>query len=203
MMKYISKVINYSLAVLILIFGVLQVGIAKYFTRYADNQIYQGKVDLDRYTGEWYQILETKPEIPLIMQFIFTFLKNVDKPCYNTKVKYTKENKEIFLRNECYVDGIKDRRIEITGTATPTNSDNTKLKVKFSPWYMRFTAFDYWIVDVDPTYSIAVLSSPASKGITILSRNPNPDTNLYKRALSIATNMGYDLTKSIKTSQEW
>ena len=67
---------------------------------------------------------------------------------------------------------------------------------------MKFAAFDYWIVDIDPSYSIAVLGSPASKGITILSRTKNPDGELYKRAIAIASSMGYDLSKNIKTPQE-
>ena len=67
---------------------------------------------------------------------------------------------------------------------------------------MKFAAFDYWIVDIDPSYSIAVLGSPASKGVTILSRTKNPDEELYKRALAIASNMGYDLSRSIILSQE-
>jgi apolipoprotein D and lipocalin family protein len=173
-----------------------------YLNRYTDNRTYQGTIDLERYSGQWHQILETKTEIPLIMEFIFSFVEDVDKSCSNTIVNYTLRNKDIFLKNECYVDGLENRRVEITGTASPINPENTKFKVRFSPWYMKFAAFDYWIVNIDPSYSIAVLASPASKGITLLSRTKNPDGELYKRALAIASSMGYDLSRSIKTPRE-
>ena len=202
MIKWI-KVLLFTVSVIsiVIIFAVIAVNHI-YFNRYADNKTYQGIIDLDRYSGQWYQILETKTELPLVMELIFSFVESVDKPCSKTIVNYTLQNKEIFLKNECYIDGLENRRVEITGIASPINSENTKFKVRFSPWYMKFAAFDYWIVEIDPSYSIAVLGSPASKGVTILSRTKNPDEELYKRALAIASNMGYDLSRSIILSQE-
>ena len=83
--------------------------------------------------------------------------------------------------------------------ATTFNKENTKFQIKFSPWYMMLASFDYWIFDVDPTYSMAVLSSPCSQGTTIISGTPSPDMKLYNRALAIAEDLGYDLSKSVRS----
>lgn len=177
--------------------------LAQEFTmrRFENNKTFNGTVDLVSYAGKWYQIIDTKAETPFLTQIFFSFLQNVDEPCYNTTVNYSLREDGIFLKNECFVGGERRRRIEITGFATPINKENTKFKVRFSPWYMRVFSFDYWIVDVDPTYTLAVLSSPSSKGITIISRTASPDMKLLNRALSIAESLGYDLSKSVKSPQ--
>ena len=96
MIKWI-KVLSFIVFVfsILIILAVMAVD-QLYFNRYADNKIYQRKINLERYSGQWYQILETKTELPLIMEYIFTFIEGVDKSCSNTVVNYTLQNKDIF-----------------------------------------------------------------------------------------------------------
>lgn len=170
-----------------------------YFAKYKNNKTFSRTVDLASFTGAWYQVLEEKTYSPFLMQKIFSILENVDEPCYNTTLNYTQKDGGFYLENECFIENRTRHFIKISGFATPVNKENTKFKIKFSPWYMMLVSFDYWIVDIDPTYSIAVLSSPYSRGITIISRTPSPNMKLYNRALAIAENLGYDLSKSVRS----
>jgi apolipoprotein D and lipocalin family protein len=165
--------------------------------RYQGNRIYAGTLDLDRYVGRWHQLLEAKND----NAWLFSLVEGVSASCYGVVVDYVREGDRIRLVNRCREGGFDGREVAISGLATPVNFANTKFKIRFDPWYLRWASFDYWIVDVDPEYQMSVLSAPDSMGVTILSRTPAPDPALYGRALNIARALGYDPNKSRVTPQ--
>jgi len=87
----------------------------------------------------------------------------------------------------------------ITGKAFPVrNSRNTKLKVQFF-WPFRG---DYWIVDLAPDYSWAVVSGPRRKYFWILSRSKTMEHSLYEEILSRMKSNGFDTCLLTRTSQD-
>ena len=164
---------------------------------YTENKTYSGTIDINRYSGTWYQILEARNN----NSWLFEKMEKTQGTCYATRVVYEAVGTKLQLRNSCNDGGFDGREVSITGIVTPQNASNTKLKVRFDPWYLRAFTFDYWIVDIDPNYQLVTLSSPKSKGITILSRVPIPDKALYEKAKANAEALGYDLSKSMISPQ--
>lgn len=125
-------------------------------------------IDLKKYSGKWYQVYETKQR----ERGLFEFFENVTQSCVGITVEYfLNEKGSISLKNSCFEGNSQGRKIEITGEAIAINKENNTLKVKFDPWYLPFS-YDYWILYVDEVYSVALLASPESDGVTILSRTP-------------------------------
>jgi apolipoprotein D and lipocalin family protein len=83
-----------------------------------------------------------------------------------------------------------------SGTAKVVDrTGNAKLKVTFFwPFYG-----DYWILDLDPDYTFAVVGEQDRKYLWILSRTPEIDSNLYNKILERITRQGYNTTKLIRT----
>ena len=115
-----------------------------------------------------------------------------------TTVFYELENGRIRLTNMCYQNSFSGKLQKITGVATPTDSSNSKLKVKFDPLVLRPFSFDYWIIDIDPDYKLALLGTPDRKSLSILSRTPKPDQELLDKALQKAIQEGFD-PKTLKS----
>jgi apolipoprotein D and lipocalin family protein len=64
---------------------------------------------------------------------------------------------------------------EAKGRARRASNDepNTKLKVRFAPAILSFLPFvwgDYWIIDLAPDYTFAVIGEPDRKYLWILAR---------------------------------
>lgn len=156
------------------------------------------EVDLDRYAGTWFQVFEGKDKDSRL----FAEQEDVSKPCVGTTVEYTRKGPYVALKNSCFEGGFDGRQITITGQAFPVNRNNTRLKVRFDPWYLGAFLFDYWIMDVDEDYQVALLASPNSEGVSILSRSAKPDPVLLQRALDKAAELGFDPSASEPVPQK-
>ena len=75
---------------------------------------------------------------------------------------------------------------------------NEKLKVQFF-WPFRGK---YWIIDLAPDYSYAVVSHPNRKYLWILSRTPKMEDTIYQGILSRLKENGFDLSKLSITVQK-
>jgi apolipoprotein D and lipocalin family protein len=163
----------------------------------AENSFTAKAIDLDRYAGEWFQIVEATGD----NSALFAIANGVSKPCYGVRVRYVVDDGALRLTNSCNEGGFDGRLIEISGVARPTDPRNSRLKVRFDPWYLRPFTFDYWIIHVDPDYTLAILASPQSKGVTILSRTPRISPGEMAQARQVASVLGYDFTKTRLTPQ--
>ena len=84
------------------------------------------------------------------------------------------------------------------GTAKVVDpATNAKLKVTF---FWPFSG-DYWILDLAPDYSYAVVGEPSRKYLWILSRTPQMDEATYREITERIRFLGYDPARLLKTKQ--
>ncbi|CAL77088.1 putative outer membrane bacterial lipocalin, blc-like [Bradyrhizobium sp. ORS 278] len=155
-------------------------------------------LDLDRYSGTWFQLRDSVDDNAAE----FEQREKVKDRCVGTRVTYAAQaDGTIRLRNECFEGSLDGRRIVIEGSARPVNANRTEFKIRFDPLYLRPFEFDYWVVWVDPDYQMALLSSPRSRGYTILSRVPDPSPALLAMAEEVALRKGYSNSLTVETPQ--
>jgi len=145
-----------------------------------------GDVDLDRYTGKWYEIA--------------SFPQRFQRGCVATSATYTRRaDGRIDVLNECR-DGALDGALRsaegIAWVADPQQS-NAKLLVQFF-WPFRG---DYWIIELDEQYRYAVVGHPSREYLWILARTPSMDPALYARLLERIEAHGYALDRLQRTLQ--
>ncbi|HPD06285.1 MAG TPA: lipocalin family protein [Candidatus Bipolaricaulis sp.] len=120
------------------------------------------ELDLPRYLGTWYAVAS----IPT------TFERDCAQ---GTTATYTLlPNGQVEVVNACFSsDG---QRIEARGRAwVPDPQVPAKLKVSFVNFLgLRFFPADYWVIDLAPDYSYAVVGHPSRSYGWILSRTPTP-----------------------------
>jgi apolipoprotein D and lipocalin family protein len=138
------------------------------------------RVDLERYTGTWYELAK----IPNRFQ----------KDCAGgTTATYSlRSDGRIEVVNRCRKpDGtFKEAR----GVARVVdNATQARLKVSFfSVLGIRPFWGDYWIIGLGADYRFAVVGSPDRKYGWVLSRTPDPGPEVLERAFAILTRQGYD-----------
>ncbi|ASU41092.1 lipocalin [Herbaspirillum sp. meg3] len=172
---------------------VLPVMIALHSTQaVAQEVVTVPSVDLKRYVGKWYEIAR--------------FPNSFQKKCIaNVTAEYrARADGDIDVVNRCKVEGgVLD---QANGLARITEgSNNTKLQVRFAPaWLAWFPLVwgDYWIIDLDPDYSVATVGTPSRDYLWILSRKPALSTAEYEAAVNNATKQGFDTSKLVKTPQQ-
>jgi apolipoprotein D and lipocalin family protein len=142
------------------------------------------KVDLDKYSGRWYEIA--------------SFPTKFQKGCKCTVAEYTLQGSYVRVKNQCNKDSIDGKVASVSGKAIPVeNSNNAKLKVQF---FWPFKG-DYWIIDLDTDYTYAVVGHPNREYLWILSRSREMQEELYKQLVQNASEKGFDITKLIRTVQ--
>ena len=147
-------------------------------------------VDMLRYIGTWYEIAR----LPNRFQ---------EKCAGDVTATYSiLDNGEIMVVNRC-----RQENGEITGTegrARRASDDepNTKLEVRFAPAFLSFLPFvwgDYWIIDLAPDYSYAVVGEPERKYLWVLARSQKMDETLFSEILGRVRSQGYEITSLIRT----
>ena len=139
-------------------------------------------VDLKRYSGTWY-------ELASYPQFF-------ERGCSSVKATYTPKDGYIEVFNQSIK---KNKPNNIKGKAfVVPNSGNARLKVQF---FWPFKG-NYWIIDLSPDYSWAVVSDPKKKTLWILSRKPHMEVSLYNSLIAKLVNRGFDREKIVRMKQE-
>ena len=73
-----------------------------------------------------------------------------------------------------------------------------KLEVRFAPAWLAFLPMvwgKYWVVDLDPGYTLAAVSEPTREFLWILSRTPQVDPAAYAALLERLRVQGYDVRR--------
>ncbi len=138
-------------------------------------------VDLNRYAGRWYEIAR--------------YPNRFQKQCASdVTAEYVRQpDGRIAVINRCKrADGTWD---EAKGVARRAGSDpsNAKLEVRFAPAFLSFLPVwgDYWVMDLAPDYSHALVGSPDRKYFWVLARSAN-DPDLLTRLEPKIRELGFD-----------
>ncbi|WP_315385461.1 lipocalin family protein [uncultured Stenotrophomonas sp.] len=144
-------------------------------------------LQLPRYVGTWYELAR----LPM---------SHEPEDCTDVTAHYAlKDNGHVAVRNRCRIG---DKVEEAEGEATPVGDDPARLEVSFLPAGLRwipFTKGDYWVIQVAPDYSVALVGSPDRKYLWLLARQPTLDTTTAEHYLEVARLQGFDLTPLIRT----
>jgi apolipoprotein D and lipocalin family protein len=148
-------------------------------------------LDLRRYAGVWYEIAR----LPNPFQ----------KKCAHSVVaRYAvRDDGRLDIVNECVQkDGRPSRASGVARLADPKGSPS-QLKVRFAPAFLSFLSAvwgDYWVIDLAPDYSYAVVGEPERKYLWVLSRTPRMPEPLYAEILERAARL-YDASRIVRTEQ--
>lgn len=147
-------------------------------------------VDLSKYVGKWYEVAS----IPQSFQ----------KQCVaNTTAEYSlAENGLIKVLNSCDTETGKRSMAEARAKIIDTQS-NSKLKVTFVKIFDWIFAFggNYWILDVDNGYNVALIGDPTRNYAWILSRSPELSSAQWVDAEKHFKAQGYDTCKILTSVQ--
>ena len=142
-------------------------------------------VDLSKYAGTWYEIA--------------SYPQSFQKGCTATMANYSaRPDGEINVVNRCRKDSLEGEEDTAEGRARVVDTTtNAKLEVSF------FRPFwgDYWIIQLAPDYSYAVVGHPGRDYLWILSRTPQMDEAVYSGILAKLKEQGYELNRLQKTLQ--
>ncbi|KAA9325378.1 lipocalin family protein [Adhaeribacter soli] len=143
-------------------------------------------VDLQKYMGTWYEIA--------------AFPQRFQKGCQCTKAEYSLHpDGYVEVRNSCRKNGPDGKLKAITGKAfVADKTTNAKLKVQF---FWPFKG-DYWILDLAPDYSYAVVGAPDRESLWILARKPVMAEETYQQILGRIKEKNFDVSRLKLTNQE-
>jgi apolipoprotein D and lipocalin family protein len=148
-------------------------------------------VDLVRYAGTWYEIAR----LPMWFQ----------RHCVDSKAIYTtRADGKIGVHNECVTDtGTLD---QVDGIATVVETTtNARLMVTFDNFFARLVGSsregNYWIIDLDPDYQVAMVGTPDRRYLWILSRTPHLDEPTYQHLVAKARQLGFPISSLIKATR--
>jgi apolipoprotein D and lipocalin family protein len=149
------------------------------------------ELDLERYSGTWYEIAR----LPFRYQ----------KDCaHSVVVEYAlRDDGRVDVTNRCVrADGTVS---EARGLAKRAGKDRpaSALKVRFAPAFLSFLSAvwaDYWVIDLAPDYSHAVVGGPDRKYLWILSRTPEMPEGRYREIVDRLARV-YDVAGLVRTDQ--
>lgn len=150
------------------------------------------QVDLTRYAGRWFEIARLPN----------SFQRGCDR---DVVVHYTlRPDGRVSVQNQCVrADGTIQRA---TAVAKPVAHDEShaRLKVRFAPAAFAFLPFvwgNYWILDLAPDYTWALVGEPSRRYFWLLARTPSMPAPQYHELLRKAALKGYDTTQVVRTRQ--
>lgn len=148
-------------------------------------------VRLHDYAGRWFELAR------LSGSFETACARNV------TATYLPRADGRLGVVNRC--ETRRGRVVESAGVARAVRgSGNARLKVSFAPRALRWIPFlwaDYWILDVTPDYSAALVGTPRRDALWLLARSPELPEATLERLLARAAAQGYDIASLKFTPQ--
>jgi apolipoprotein D and lipocalin family protein len=143
------------------------------------------RVEIKPYLGTWHEIA--------------SFPQSFQRGCTATTATYTlREDGELDVLNRCRLGAVDGNEKVALGRARVANSvTNAKLEVSF---FRPFWA-PYWIIDLAPDYSYAVVGHPGRDYLWILSRTSTMSDVTYQGIVSRLRVQGYDPSRLVRTLQ--
>lgn len=146
-------------------------------------------LDISRYAGQWHEIARLPNDF--------------QQDCASDIIaSYTlRGDGRVGVRNAC--TDTKGARIVADGEARRVAGHPGQLEVRFAPAWLSWLPLvwaDYWVIDLDPDYTWAVVGEPGREYFWILAREPFMDRALFEGLKLRATQMGYDLSGLLVTA---
>ena len=142
-------------------------------------------LELERYMGTWYEAAR--------------FPNRFQRDCAGPAVATYSLQPEGGVRvvNRCpLADGKTDEAIgEARRIGSPGSS---RLQVRFAPAWLSWLPMvwgDYWVIDLDPAYQLAVVSEPKREYLWVLSRTPKVDPAAWDAVMLRLRDKGFDLSR--------
>ncbi len=142
-------------------------------------------LDLDRYTGTWYEIAR--------------YPNFFERSCArDVTANYTRNaDGTITVVNACRRDdGTMQSAKGVARVVAPA-----KLEVRFAPAWLGWLPFvwgDYWVIEIAPDYGYAVVGEPSREYLWILARESRLDEATYARITAGLARFGYDAGKLLR-----
>lgn len=132
------------------------------------------RVDLDRYLGEWREAAR----LP----------NSFERDCVGATATYSRRPDGLIgVRNVCIkADG--DREVAEGRAKVADPATNAKLKVSF---FGPFFFGDYWVIDLAPDYSWAIVGEPRGRFLWVLTRSTTLDPALKADLAARVEALGY------------
>jgi len=145
-------------------------------------------VDVERYTGVWYQIAS------YISPFI-GFLAGVT-------AEYTiNQDGTVKVINTGFAGGLDGTEVTIEGVARVVDKKtNAKLAVSF-PEFGITDESEYWIIELAKDYSYAVVTNSKRSSLFILNRTPTMEQSFYQDLIFRLTMQCFDPEEIVPTPQ--
>jgi apolipoprotein D and lipocalin family protein len=146
------------------------------------------QVELQRYTGLWYELAR----LPV-------FFQKADELA-TAEYELEADGTVGIINTAIKPDGSSRA---VTGSAVPVaGSNNTKLKVSIDNFFAKLFGSppaygNYWILKLEPDYSIVLVGSPKRKTLWILARTPEISQNKLESYITHARTLGYATSKLI------
>ena len=149
-------------------------------------------VDLSRYAGKWYEVAR----LPNRFQ---------NKCAGEVTANYSQlDGGQLKVINECRQQSGQMARAEGRARLADKSGTNSKLEVRFAPAWLGWLPAvwgDYWIIDLAPDYSYAVVGSPDRKYLWVLSRTPQLAEATYEQITRRVAAQGFEASRLVKTAQ--
>jgi apolipoprotein D and lipocalin family protein len=145
-------------------------------------------VDLSRYQGRWYEIAR----LPMWFQ----------RGCLQSTADYRlTEAGTVEVTNRCPTED--GGTWVATGRATVVDPrTNARLEVVFDNWFSRLfpsvARGAYWVIELDPAYTLAVVGHPSRDYLWVLSRSPTLDAGRYDGVVGRARALGFPTERLIR-----
>ena len=133
-------------------------------------------VDINQYAGKWYEQGSVK--------------QSSSTGLVNTTAVYTPQLDGTIKVENSGTYGPNGPAWNITGSAVPVNTANTRLNVTFSAEPSRDEPGNYWILDYAPEYSWAIVGDPNGISGTILTREQLLSEAEYNALVARAYRLG-------------
>ncbi|GKS64818.1 hypothetical protein YTPLAS72_21220 [Nitrospira sp.] len=108
------------------------------------------------------------------------------------------------MHNECVTDSGTLEQADGVGTVVDSTT-NARLAVTFDNFFARLVGpsrqGNYWILELDPDYQVAMVGTPDRRYLWILSRTPNLEIATYQGLVTKAKNLGFPVSSLIKTKR--
>ncbi|MBB1059844.1 lipocalin family protein [Marilutibacter spongiae] len=146
-------------------------------------------LELDRYLGTWFEIAR----LPM---------RHEPEDYTDISAHYSlKADGKVRVQNRA-LDGNGELQESIGEASLATPGDASRLEVTFLPEGLRwipFTRGDYWILRIEPDYSVALVGSPDRDYLWLLARQPAMGPAKRQDFLATARAQGYRLDALIDT----